>query len=99
MGNFKLSDEQEQRERNPDLDEAQRFQDSINKMVTITGVEFIKTGDIQWVVMDTNEGKISTSGKVVVEQLQAIQAKLEAGDTTKVRLVMKKGKYHYLEDA
>ena len=99
MGNFKLSDEQETRERNPELDEAQRFQDCINKMVTVTGVEFIKTGDIQWVVMNTSDGKISTSGKVVVEQLQAIQDKLTAGDSTKVRLVMKKGKYHYLEDA
>jgi len=99
MGNFNLSEEQEQRERNSDLDEAIRFQDCINKMVTVTGAQFLKTGDIQWVIMDTSDGKISTSGKVVVEQLQAIQKKLEAGDTTKVRLVLKKGKYHYLEDA
>ena len=99
MGNFKISDATQKKERNPDLDESQRFNDCINQIVTITGVQFIKIGEINWAIMETNDGKVSSSGKVVVEQLEAIQSKLDAGDTTKVRLIMKKGKYHYLEDA
>jgi len=98
MGTFNISDEQEEQNRNPDLDASTKFTDCINQVRTITGVQFVEIGDIKWAIMDTDEGKISSSGKVVVKQLEAVEPKLAEGHKTKARLILKKGKYHFLED-
>jgi len=99
MASFNISETQPKQERNKDLEESKSFSEMVNQTVTITNYQLVQVGEHEFVVMDTDKGKIATSGKAIKDQLSGAKSHFDEGKTSKVRLIMRKGKYHYLEDA
>ena len=96
---FKIAETQPQKDRNPDLDASKRFTECLNQTVTLSGFQLVEIGDITFAIMETSAGKISSSGEALGNLLSGMKEKFDAGESCKVRLILKKGKYHYLEDA
>ena len=80
---------------NPELEDAVKLDTLFGKAVIVEGFDIIKVGANDCVLMKTDQGKISSFSKVIIDQLNLMKPELEKGIKFKVRPVKEKNYYKF----
>ena len=80
---------------NPELEDAVKLDTLFGKPIIVSAFDIIQVGANDCVLMKTDQGKISSFSKVIIDQLKLMQPELEKGVKFKVRPVKEKNYYKF----
>ena len=79
----------------PELEDASRLDEHFGKTLEIQSFITVQVGANECAVIQTDQGKISSFSKVIIDQLNLMKADLEAKVVFKVRPVKEKNYYKF----